>query len=392
MENPGDKPHPQMVKRAVLALVITRLLHDIESNPGPKRYACSVCRKNIGRTTWSVKCNECNLWLHWECSDLGEFGRWSNQFRGPCCDRNVSTPNHPIEGQPVNRQSLTLPIERSPGYANDTRETSIPPTYPIEGQPVNRISLREPVSNYPTDPIEGQVGNRTRAKLVRRRIQRKNRRKRRQIARDKKWIDIATTIGREKYTPIWTWNIQRARTSFPKRNRFSEILKVVAENKAEIVMFTELLEETPAIKWVKAKDLYGVLIHGKRSGIFLKGEWATLWKQQGCKRECGDRNTSVVVEGIKLIATYQPVWGGSKDELKRYREELQNMIFFRGKMIVGGDFNASIGDTSERDTSKAAGPFGLGKMNPAGRDLLNWCEGEGLVWVNSFFNEKKRGT
>ena len=28
-------------------------------------------------------------------------------------------------------------------------------------------------------------------------------------------------------------------------------------------------------------------------------------------------------------------------------------------------------------------------MNPAGRDLLNWCASEGLEWVHSVFNERK---
>ena len=30
---------------------------------------------------------------------------------------------------------------------------------------------------------------------------------------------------------------------------------------------------TPGIKWIKARNMFGVLVNSQRSGIFLRGEW-----------------------------------------------------------------------------------------------------------------------
>ena len=43
----------------------------------------------------------------------------------------------------------------------------------------------------------------------------------------------------------------------------------------------DLKGKEPGIKWIKAGDFYGVLVHDKRSGVILKGAWADDWKEQG---------------------------------------------------------------------------------------------------------------
>ena len=35
---------------------------------------------------------------------------------------------------------------------------------------------------------------------------------------------------------------------------------------------------------------------------------------------------------------------------------------------------------------------GVGRMNEAGRDLIDWCEEHGLEYVNSFMRHERRGT
>ena len=82
------------------------------------------------------------------------------------------------------------------------------------------------------------------------------------------------------------------------------MLREVAKSHAEVVLFTELCETVEGIKWIKAGDLYGVLIHGKKSGVFLRDLWAVEWKEQGYKRQC-ERQT---------------------DDFARYREELEDMM------------------------------------------------------------------
>ncbi|XP_075264195.1 uncharacterized protein LOC142356111 [Convolutriloba macropyga] len=420
--------------RVVMLLAKKRLLHDVESNPGPQKFLCTECKQPIKRSQWSVKCNGCRQWIHWDCTDLGQHGRWNLHFRGKCCEppppraAEADTPTYPIEGQqgendPGPQKFLCTeckqPIKRSQWSVkcNGCRQwihwdctdlgqhgrwnlhfrgkcceppppraaEADTPTYPIEGQ-----QGEEAIPTYPTEGRQGRIV--TAEAKKRRRKQKHARRRRRQAKRDQKWQEYAERIGREKVTPIWTWNVQRARASFPRKNRFMEILKVIAENNVEVVMLSEMLEQYPGIKWVKSRELYGVLVHGKRSGVFLKGEWAVKWKQQGCKKTLGDRNTAVDVDGNRFVSTYKPLWNGDSDELLDYKEELQAMLHWKGKIIVGGDFNSSVGNTEKRGVSNVAGAFGLGTTNTAGVDLINWCNEFGLCWTSSFFRQAKPGT
>ena len=61
----------------------------------------------------------------------------------------------------------------------------------------------------------------------------------------------------------------------------------------------------------------------------------------------------------------------------------------RERMVIGGDFNASIGRGGER--RGVCGKYGLGRGNEAGRDLVDWCEEMGMAHVKSFMRYKRRG-
>ena len=49
------------------------------------------------------------------------------------------------------------------------------------------------------------------------------------------------------------------------------------------------------------------------------------------------------------------------------------------RLLIGGDWNANV----ERGSAKngVSGDFGVGIMNYAGRDLIEWCEANGLVYA-----------
>ena len=62
------------------------------------------------------------------------------------------------------------------------------------------------------------------------------------------------------------------------------------------------------------------------------------------------------------------------------------------KVVVGGDFNSSVGDLLGRERNEAADPFRLGRTNDAETYLMNWCLRNYLKWTNSFFRHCYRGT
>ena len=152
--------------------------------------------------------------------------------------------------------------------------------YPMEGRQGEETAVQLPNADEATTPSD-------RKREKRRRHKRERKRKRQQ----QRYIERkhSDRICQEKVTPIW--HVQSARASLPWKNRFMEILKVIWENQVEVVMVSEMMEEQPGIKWIKAKELFGALVHGTRSGVFLRGEWAMNWKQQGSKRILGRRNS-----------------------------------------------------------------------------------------------------
>ena len=52
--------------------------------------------------------------------------------------------------------------------------------------------------------------------------------------------------------------------------------------------------------------------------------------------------------------------------------------------------NANVGQGEGR--RGVSGKYGVGRENVAGRDLLDWCEENGLAYVNSYMRHERRGT
>ena len=78
--------------------------------------------------------------------------------------------------------------------------------------------------------------------------------------------------------------------------------------------------------------------------------------------------------------------------LERCRRDVESQIGMcrNERLVIGGDWNANVGRGNEREG--VCGKFGIGRMNEAGRDLINWCEENGLAYVNSYVRHACRGT
>ena len=50
--------------------LLLALAGDVHPNPGPPRYPCSVCFKNVTSQCTSYLCTRCSYWLHSRCSGL----------------------------------------------------------------------------------------------------------------------------------------------------------------------------------------------------------------------------------------------------------------------------------------------------------------------------------
>ena len=51
-------------------LLLLALVGDVQPNPGPSRYPCSVCFKNVTSQGISYLCTRCSHWVHSRCPGL----------------------------------------------------------------------------------------------------------------------------------------------------------------------------------------------------------------------------------------------------------------------------------------------------------------------------------
>ena len=123
-----------------------------------------------------------------------------------------------------------------------------------------------------------------------------------------------------------------------------------------------------------------------------------MWEMQGKHWQPNDRLTMVEFSNIIVVSVYHPVResNGYEYELANIRTELDrqvNTVTSKKRILIGGDFNAQIGQTSRQLHKNANnGSIGFRSTNIQGEELQEWIIGNEICWVNSFFFQKKRGT
>ena len=67
--------HPRRLYRVhrPAAVIVTLLLAagDVESNPGPVQYPCTVCEKPVKGNQRGIMCDGCSQWTHARCGSVG---------------------------------------------------------------------------------------------------------------------------------------------------------------------------------------------------------------------------------------------------------------------------------------------------------------------------------
>ena len=93
--------HPRRLYRVhrPAAVIVTLLLAagDVESNPGPVQYPCTVCEKPVKGNQCGILCDGCSQWTHARCGSVGE-GEYllltadkKSQWFYPLCTQLVAT-------------------------------------------------------------------------------------------------------------------------------------------------------------------------------------------------------------------------------------------------------------------------------------------------------------
>ena len=214
----------------------------------------------------------------------------------------------------------------------------------------------------------------------RRRVRRRERRVRERVRR----------AGGER--EIVTWNVQKMSMREANRAKLRRVCERVIKEGWEIVCLTELTAEMEGVVWIGEEEERIAIVHSMKCGVLLTGGALEKWVSEGSKRWFSERVTTVVFGGLRVVSAYQPVWRTNEDSMSMYRRELERQVASGGneRLVIGGDFNSNVGRMNEREG--VCGKFGVGRMNEAGRDLIDWCEENGLVHVNSYMKHARRGT
>ena len=113
----------------------------------------------------------------------------------------------------------------------------------------------------------------------------------------------------------------------------------------------------------------------------------------GCNLK-NDRMISIRFQGkpftITVIQVYAPTNNDEEAEVNRLYEDLQDLLELTPKkdvLFIIGDWNAKVGS---QVIPGVTGKFGLGVQNEAGQRLIELCQENALVILNTLFQQHKR--
>ena len=108
----------------------------------------------------------------------------------------------------------------------------------------------------------------------------------------------------------------------------------------------------------------------------------------GCNLK-NDRTISVHFQSksfnITVIQAYTPTTNAEEDEAEWFYEDPQDLLELtpqKDVLFVIEDWNAKVGS---QETPRVTGRFGLGVQNEAGQRLIEFCQENALVIVNTLF-------
>ena len=93
---------------------------------------------------------------------------------------------------------------------------------------------------------------------------------------------------------------------------------------------------------------------------------------------------------ITVIQIYAPTSNAEEAEVERFYEDLQDVLELtpqKDVLFITGDWNTKVGS---QETPGGTGKFGLGIWNEAGQRLIEFCQENALVIINTLFQQHKR--
>ena len=93
---------------------------------------------------------------------------------------------------------------------------------------------------------------------------------------------------------------------------------------------------------------------------------------------------------VTVIQVCAPTSNAEEDEVEWIYEDLQDLLELtlqKDVLFITGDCNAKVGS---QETPGVTGKFGLGVQNESRQRLIEFCQENALVIVNTFYQQEKR--
>ena len=290
-------------------------------------------------------------------------------------------------------------ISENPNPAMETNGVSHPGKLPKhiggEGPPGDRIrcvavlSMRHRIACVKGDLVGIETNPGPSARNIRRSERRRMRRRVHRLLRNaRRGVDVndrgrENVNGRVKERVIVTWNVQSMSMNENNRSKLRRVCERAGREGWEVVLLSEVKAVEDGVVWLGEGENRVAIVHSRRAGVLLRGGALNAWVREGQRMWFAKRVVTVELGGLRLVSVYQPIWETDAGEMEEYRRDLGSQIARGGKerLIIGGDFNASVGTDQER--RGICGRYGLRHSNEAGRDLIEWCQEHRLGYVNS---------
>ena len=423
----ADSSEPAHLSQLIL------LAGDVETNPGPD--LCGICNKGVASN--SIRCTWCGRWIHQRCSgltkrDISQLAK-SQSYRFEC-EKCMARWPHPGQESPevttrgpspcvhpaqepkatdeLTSRGTTPTPQLHPGW--EQQQAPIPSLRSIlrkpeavkenvgdrrkkkvRFSPERSLAVKEKEGNSCERPAQQNLPTPKKPREKRKRHPTEEHRKARMERRKERRMSKRQTkpTPKRESLKITTWNLQGISVHEQNRRRLRRVVDHTLKEGWEVVLISELRAKKQGVIWLGEGENKAVIVHSPRSGLILSGVALDSWVEQGQKKSFSERVTSVEIDNIRLVSVYQPLWSYGPEGIDEYRHALEDEIAripADKTLIIGGDHNAHIG---QEGSSESNGRYSLRTpTTEAGNDLLDWCLANGLQWVNSFCNMKKRGT
>ena len=193
---------------------------------------------------------------------------------------------------------------------------------------------------------------------------------------------------REQYH-IGTWNVRsmnQGKLEVVKQEMARVNINILGISKLKWTGISEFNSDDHYIYYCRQEYL-------RRNGVAIMVNKRVRNAVLGCSLK-NDRMISVCFQGkpfnIMVIQVYAPTSNAEEAEVERFYEDLQDHLELTPKkdvLFIIGDWNAK---EESQETPGVTGKFGLGMQNEAGQKLMEFCQENALVIVNTFFQQHKR--